>query len=144
MSLEPEKKAPRYSLRPKTTAFDLCINRNRYGLVRRTIGRQANVTTEAKCQPKRMNLSPCTSGSSSPSSSRSRSPSPLPDTKKRKIRLESIDINDNETNMSTVQSNDAIMIVPKVQQPPNRTTQMVRKPPPTTYDVTKGNQSYHF
>lgn len=128
-----EVKSPRYSLRPRASAFDLKINRNRYGLVRQIIGRKGAQMTQAKCQ----------SINSSPSSSpcRSRSPSPLPDANKRKIRYEPADTNDDAKQVCVIsnnQSNKAITTGSKVWHLPDRTTQIVRKPPPTFYDVTEG------
>lgn len=127
MSPTPEVKRSRYSLRPTASAFDLCINRNRYGLVRRTIDRQAKL--------KSTKSSPNTSASSSPS----RSPSPVRDINKRKIRYEPVEIN-NAKRMcdETIQSNQPTVNAPKLWQLPNERTQIVCKPPPTLYDVSKG------
>lgn len=135
MSLASEVKSSRYSLRPRVGAFDLCINQNRYGLVRTTIARQANnIQVKSRTPDSSPNLSP------SSSSSRSRSPSPNI-LNKRKIRFELVENIDAKKicNVST-ESNEAIVAVTKVWHPPVR-TQAVHKPPTPLYDVSKGKQS---
>lgn len=133
MSLASEVKLSRYSLRPTVSAFDLCINQNRYGLVRQTIGRQAR-TIQVQCKTTERDVSP--SPNSSPS--RSRSSSPLPVINKRKIRLETIEnIDAKKICNAPKQSNQAIVTVPKIWQLPMQ-TQIVRKPPTILYDVSKG------
>lgn len=145
MSLTPEENANGYSsrLRPKAGAFDLVINRNRYGLVRRTIGRRRAQLIQPKCRTISVSSSSSSSASSSPR--RSRSASPLPDVNKRKIRFEPVKLNDDAESVSASandKSNEAVMVtVPKVWHLPARATQIVRKPPPTVYDVTTSN---HF
>lgn len=144
MSRESEVKLPRYELRPRASAFDLRLNRNQYGLVRRTIGRQGAQITQAKCRPMNISLSPSSSSSASSSPCRSRSSSPLPDASKRKIRYEPVDIDGNAEKrnvMANIQGNKAAVSVPKVWRLPDRATRIVRKPPPTVYDVNKGNHS---
>lgn len=130
MSLASEVKLSRYSLRPRVGAFDLCINRNRYGLVRTIIGRQPKtVQVEFHTPDSSPNSSPC----SSPS--RSRSPSPSSNVNKRKIRFELIENVD-----AKKICNEAIVTVPKVWQLPVKTAAAL-KPPPTLYDVSKGKSN---
>lgn len=129
MSKASEVKLSRYSLRPKVSAFDLCINQNRYGLVRHTIGRQAKIIP-AQCKTTKRELSP--TPDSSPS--QSRTPSPLPLINKRKIRFQTVENIDAKKTC-----NAPIVTVPKIWQLPVR-TQTVCKPPTILYDVSKGNR----
>lgn len=118
MSQASEVKSLRYSLRPKAGAFDLCMNQNRYGLIRTTVDRKVATTK------------------------RNRSPSPLPNIYKRKIRYEVIeDISDaRRICKASIQCNGATLTIPKMWQLPERTlAQVTSKPPSTFYDVSKGN-----
>lgn len=136
MSQASEVKSSRYSLRPTAGAFDLCINRNRYGLVRTIVGRQTKAIKTECVTP---DSSPNSSPSSSPS--RSRSSSPLLNNNKRKIRLELIENIDAKKicNVSPQNKPTTTVIVPKVWQLPERP--LARKPPPALYDVSKGKQT---